>query len=111
LPVEATFIITKHNVAATSPTNDPPTPATGWRFKRRDQLEMMRDELLKRITALPSEADVGVQIGDGHVEIADLVPWGDGNFIALKCHPNDLHDLLLEWGLPNEQRGRIAPRR
>ena len=87
----------------------PSTPATCWRFKRRDQLAMMRDQLLKRITALPSEVDVGVQIGDGHVDIADLMPWGDGSFIALKCHPEDLRDLLLEMGLPKEQRRRIAP--
>jgi hypothetical protein len=68
----------------------------------------MRDELLQRIAALPPEADVGVQIGDDHLDIADLVTWGDGNFIALKCHPNDLRDLLLEWGLPDDRRGRIA---
>jgi hypothetical protein len=39
---------------------------------------MMRDELLTRIGALPADADVGIRIGDDQVDIADVVPWGEG---------------------------------
>lgn len=38
---------------------------------------MMRDELLQRIAALPEDSDVGVQIGDDHLDITDVIPWGD----------------------------------
>lgn len=58
---------------------------------------MMRDELLRRIHDLPAETDIGVQVGDGHLDIADVIPWGDGTFVALTCHPGDLRDLLSEW--------------
>jgi hypothetical protein len=69
---------------------------------------MMRDELLQRIAALPAEADVGVQIGDDHLDIADVVLWGDGAFGALRCHANDLNDTLAAWGLSSELRNRLA---
>lgn len=62
---------------------------------------MMRDELLQQIAALPADADVGVQIGDDHLDIADVLTWG-GGFGALRCHPNDLRDLRLAWGLPGD---------
>jgi hypothetical protein len=65
---------------------------------------MMRDELLKQISALPPDADIGIQIGDDHLDIADLAPWGDGGFVALTCHSADLRDVLSEWGLPVSQR-------
>jgi hypothetical protein len=51
---------------------------------------MKRSELLRRIRALPADADVGVQIGD-------VVAWGDGAFGALQCHRADLRDLFLAW--------------
>jgi hypothetical protein len=57
---------------------------------------MMRDELLKRIGALPADADVGIRIGDDQVDIADVVPWGEGAFGAIVCNPVDLRDVLFE---------------
>lgn len=50
---------------------------------------MKRSELLRRILALPADADVGVQIGEEHLDIADVVAWGDGAFGALRCCPAD----------------------
>jgi hypothetical protein len=70
---------------------------------------MMRDELLEQIAALPADADVGVQIGDDHLDIASVTPWGDGSFGALRCHPGDLRDLMLAWDLSSDQRERLAP--
>ena len=61
---------------------------------------MMRDELLQHINDLPAEADIGVQVGDGCLDITGVVPWGDGAFAALVCHREDLRDLLREWRLP-----------
>ena len=61
---------------------------------------MMRDELLQRIAALPADSDVGVQIGDDHLDIADVVPWGDGAFGALRCHASDLRDMLAALCVP-----------
>jgi hypothetical protein len=46
---------------------------------------MKRRELLQRIAALPPDADVGVQIGDEHLDISDVVVWGGGTFGALQC--------------------------
>jgi hypothetical protein len=63
---------------------------------------MMRDELLCRIAELPADSDVGVQIGDDHLDIADVISWGDGAFGALRCHSNDVRDMLLSWELPGE---------
>jgi hypothetical protein len=70
---------------------------------------MMRNELLQRIAALPADADVGIQIGDDHLDIAEAIAWGDGGFGALSCHSSDLRDLLLAWGLPSDLRERLAP--
>jgi hypothetical protein len=61
---------------------------------------MKRRELSQRIAALPADTDVGVQIGDDHLDISDVVAWGDGAFGALQCHRGDLRDLLLAWGCP-----------
>jgi len=69
---------------------------------------MMRDDLLNQISALPPDADIGIQIGDDHLDIADVVPWGDDGFAALKCHSGDLRDVLTEWGLPANQRERLV---
>ena len=55
---------------------------------------MMRDELLRRIGALPVEADVGIQIGDDHLDIVDVIGWGDGEFGAIRCDQNDFRDFL-----------------
>jgi hypothetical protein len=68
---------------------------------------MMRDDLLKQISALPQDSDIGIQLGGDHLDIADLVAWGDGGFVALKCHASDLRDVLLEWGLLAHQRERV----
>lgn len=70
---------------------------------------MMRDELVRRIAALPADADVGIQIGDDHLDIADAIAWGEGDFGALTCHPSDLRDLLMAWGLPRGLRERLVP--
>jgi hypothetical protein len=64
---------------------------------------MMRDDLLKQLSALPPDADVGIQLGDDHLDIAELVPWGEG-FVALTCHSADLRDVLLDWGMPGPRR-------
>ena len=66
---------------------------------------MMRDELMLQVATLPADADVGVQIGDDHLDIAEVVAWGDGGFGALRCHPNDLRDLLRERRSHNDERG------
>lgn len=70
---------------------------------------MKRDELLHQIAALPADADVGIQLGDDHLDIADVTAWGDGVFGALKCQSSDLRDVLLTWGLSQEQREQLAP--
>ena len=71
---------------------------------------MTRDELLRRISALPPEVDIGVQVGDAHLDIADVVRWGDGTFVALRCHAGDLRDLLREWGVPGGEGDRGGQR-
>jgi hypothetical protein len=70
---------------------------------------MMRDELLQQIAALPADSDVGVQIGDDHLDITGVVPWGGGAFGAVRCHSNDLRDMLVAWELPRDLRDRLAP--
>jgi hypothetical protein len=69
---------------------------------------MRRDELMKKIAALPAEADVGIQIGEDHLDIADVVPWGGGSFGAIRCQSCDLRDALLAWGVPKDRRDRLA---
>jgi hypothetical protein len=74
---------------------------------------MMRNDLLTQLSALPPDADVGIQLGDDHLDIAGLVPWGDG-FVALTCHAGDLRDVLRDWGLSvsrGESRSLRARRR
>jgi hypothetical protein len=68
---------------------------------------MRRHELLQRIAALPEDADIGVQIGGEHLDISDVVTWGDGTFGALQCHRADLRDLFLTWKLPGEVIERL----
>jgi hypothetical protein len=69
---------------------------------------MKRRELLQRIAALPPDADVGVQIGDDHLDISDVVAWGEGAFGALRCHRGDLRDLIRAWKADNASRGESA---
>jgi len=69
---------------------------------------MMRDELLKRISALPANADIGVRIGDGYLDITDLAPWGDQGFVNIQCHAADIRDVLKEWGVPARKREELA---
>ena len=69
---------------------------------------MMRDELLQQISALPPDTDIGIQVGGDHLDIADLVPWGDGAFVALRCHSSDLRDMLLQWGISKQRQARIV---
>jgi hypothetical protein len=68
---------------------------------------MKRDELVQQLSDLPPDTDIGIQIGDDHLDIADLVPWGNGGFVALKCHSGDLRDVLSEWGLPAIRHARL----
>lgn len=70
---------------------------------------MMRDELLQWIAGLPEGSDVGVQIGDDHLDIAEVIRWGDGTFGALRCQSSDLRDMLVAWELPLDVRERVAP--
>jgi hypothetical protein len=65
---------------------------------------MMRDDLLRQLSALPPEVDVGIQIGDDHLDIADLVCWGDG-FVVLTCHSGDLRDVLCDRDRPSQRTG------
>ncbi|HET6479320.1 MAG TPA: hypothetical protein VFG35_04645 [Actinoplanes sp.] len=69
---------------------------------------MRRDELLLQISALPPDTDIGIQVGGDHLDIADLAPWGEGRFVALKCNSRDLHDMLSHWGIPKDLRKLIA---
>ncbi|MET3423973.1 hypothetical protein BJ973_003185 [Actinoplanes tereljensis] len=69
---------------------------------------MMRDELLRRISGLPAETDIGVRVGDGHLDITDVITWDNGDRGALTCHPPDLRDLLREWDLPDATFARIT---
>jgi hypothetical protein len=71
---------------------------------------MMRDELLEQLSAFPADANIGVRIGDSHLDITDLTPWGDEGFVDLQCHAADLRDVLLEWGLPVRKREQLVPR-
>lgn len=66
---------------------------------------MKRDELLERISALPANVDIGIQVGDEHLDIVDVCPWGDGAFVALRCHAPDIRDVLLAWGQSDHVRG------
>jgi hypothetical protein len=70
---------------------------------------MKRDELLQQIAALPVGADVGIQIGEDHLDIVEVDAWGEGQFGALRCQPNDLRDLQASWGLPASLRECLAP--
>src|SRR5262245_38757187 len=48
----------------------------GSRHQRKDRVAMMRDELLRQIADLPEDADVGLQIGNAHLDIAEVIVWG-----------------------------------
>lgn len=69
---------------------------------------MMRDDLLKKLMALPPHADVGIEIGNDPLDISDVVLDGDEDFAVLKCHAGDLHDVLWKWGLPARQREQLT---
>lgn len=69
---------------------------------------MLRDELLKQLLALPAGANIGIQIGDAHLDIADVMPWGDEGFVDLCCDLADLRDVLMEWGVPADKRDRLV---
>jgi len=69
---------------------------------------MLRDELLKQLSALPEDANIGVQIGNEHLDVTNLTPWGDEGFVDLQCHTADLRDVLLAWGLPADKRDELV---
>jgi hypothetical protein len=50
-----------------------------------------------------------VRIGDDHVDVTALTPWGDEGFVDLECHAADPRDVLLEWGLPARKREQLVP--
>lgn len=59
---------------------------------------MHRDDLLRRLVMLPSDADVVIDIGRVQVDVVDVVGIEYGaerNNIALKPHPDDLRDALV----------------
>jgi hypothetical protein len=70
---------------------------------------MKRDKLLRQLSALPDNVDIGIQIGADRLDVVDIVPWGGGRFAALRCCPGDLRDLLLAWGIPATLRDELAP--
>lgn len=58
---------------------------------------MKRDELLKRLAQLPPDTDVLVDIGEGEVDIAEIVDLEEGvaeRSVAILLHPGDLRDAL-----------------
>lgn len=65
---------------------------------------MKRDDLLAHLSSLPADADIGVQLGDAHLDITDVSAWGDGAFVALECHEADLRDVMTEWRLRVDRR-------
>jgi hypothetical protein len=69
---------------------------------------MKRDELLQRIATLPEDADIGIQIGVDHLDIVDVIMWGEGGFGAVRCNSVDLRDVLFEWGLPADVREQLG---
>jgi hypothetical protein len=71
---------------------------------------MKRDDLLAQLSCLPADADIGVQLGDAHLDIAGVSAWGNGAFVALECHEADLRDVLSEWGLRAGRREPITRR-
>jgi hypothetical protein len=83
-------------------------PPTDSRNHEKGRPPMMRDDLLNQLSALPPDVDIGIQIGEDHLDIADLVPWGDGGFVALKCHSGDLRDLLSELGMSAHEAGAMG---
>lgn len=68
----------------------------------------MRNELMRQLSTLPEETIIGVQIGDQHLDVTNLAPWGDEGFVDLQCHAADLRDVLAEWDLPAHKRERLV---
>lgn len=59
---------------------------------------MTRDELVRQLVMLPSDADVVVDLGRIEVDIVEVVGLtfpGERNNIALKPHPDDLRDAMF----------------
>lgn len=71
---------------------------------------MKRDDLLAHLSSLPADTEIGVQLGDAHLDIAEVSPWGDGAFVALACHEGDLRDVLSEWGISADRREGMVRR-
>ena len=69
---------------------------------------MKNDVLLGRLSTLPADAEIGVRIGDEHLNVTDLTSWGDSGFLELQCHDGDLRDMLTGWGLPADERERLV---
>ena len=70
---------------------------------------MERDELIRRITALPVGTDVGVELGEAQLDIADVAVRPGTPYGVLRCLNADVRDVLAEWGLPESLRDRLAP--
>ncbi|MEV6842583.1 hypothetical protein [Actinoplanes sp. NPDC051411] len=66
---------------------------------------MKRSELLRRILALPADADIGVQIGDDHLDISDVVAWGTGR--SARFSVTVLTFVTSSW--PGSQRLPVSP--
>ena len=53
---------------------------------------MMRDDLLRQIANLPSDTDVGIEVGGERVDIVGLAPTIEGGLVVLQCHLPDVLD-------------------
>ena len=64
---------------------------------------MLRDEVLKRLVALPADVDVVIRLGGAHIDIAGVVQLAGERNAALLPHLPDVRDVFIEHGV-------LAPR-
>ena len=58
---------------------------------------MFRDEMVRQLVELPVNADVLLQLGDGHVEIAGLAYRETEPASVLLPHQPDIRDVLADY--------------
>ncbi len=75
-----------------------PHPATGQADEPRQRWisDMMRDQLILSLVALPATSDVVVQVGELHVDIVGVRHSGGRDSIVLTLDPDDVRD-ALKW--------------
>jgi hypothetical protein len=71
---------------------------------------MKRDDLLAHLASLPADTDIGIQIGEAHLDISKVTTWGEDAFVALECDRSDLRDVLTEWGISAGRREELVNR-